>query len=128
MPKTKGQSVVPTTSCDTARSSAVTPSRSYRTFQPALLPHEETLVIWWSGASHRETFDAWMMLSHRCAGACAAVMDYPRGARAAEDYSVAGALAIFRALTASVTPTPASVSQGEKVAAWESSSRMMVSG
>ena len=111
MPSSKGRTVVPPPSCDTARSSAVTPSRSYRTFQPALLPHEETLVMWWRSGNRLDTFDQWMNVSHRCSGASSAASDFLQGVLAATDFSTASALAIERAMLAPVTPAPADVSQ-----------------
>src|SRR4030067_613597 len=97
--------------CDTARSRTVTPSRSYRTFQPALLPHEETLVMWWRSGNRFDTFDQWMNVSHRCSGASSAASDFLHGVLAAADFSIASALAIERATLSTVTPAPADVSQ-----------------
>ena len=78
-----------------------------------LLPHEETLVMWWKGS---DLFERWMNVSHRCTGAASACADFPGGTRAAVDYVQAGALAIQRAMMAPVTPAPARVSQMEAAA------------
>lgn len=78
-----------------------------------LAPHEETLVLWWKV---RDSFEHWMNVSHRCAGAASACADFPNGTRAAIDYAEAGALALHRALMAPVTPAPARVSQLEAAA------------
>ena len=103
--------------CDTAISSGVASSRGYRTFKTLILPHEETLMLWWRAA---DTFDHWMAVSHQCAGARQAVSDYAHGDRtyrAVCDFADAEMLAIYRAFNAPVTRSPASVSQGEGVGA-----------
>ena len=78
-----------------------------------LLPHEETLVLWWKV---RDSFEQWMNVSHRCSGAASACADFPNGTRAAVDYAQAGALALQRAMMAPMTPAPACVSQLEVAA------------
>jgi hypothetical protein len=82
-----------------------------------LLQHEETLVMWWRSGNRLDTFDQWMNISHRCSGASSASSLFLHGVLAAADFSTASVLAIERAFLASVTPTPASVSHGERVAA-----------
>ena len=75
-----------------------------------LLPHEETLVMWWKGL---DTFGHWVRVSHRCSGAASACLDFPNGTRAAVDYAQADALAFERAMMAPMTPASASMSQLE---------------
>ncbi len=86
--------------CDTARSPRVTSSRSYRTFKPALLSHEETLAMWWQGP---DDFERWMRVNSMCEGAAIGVVEYSygeRALRAALDFAEAGRLATYRAILA----------------------------
>lgn len=82
--------------------------------RPALLPHEETLVMWWRSGIRSNTFDQWMNISHRCSGASAACADFRNAAHAAADFSTASWLAIDLAFAAPLME----VSSRSTVASW----------
>lgn len=75
--------------------------------RPNVLPHEETITMWWRSANCADTFDRWWAVSLKCDGACSALMDHRNAIRAIDDYAAAGALAMQRALMAPLTPPPA---------------------